>query len=498
MRTLPIFILLLSLFALPLAAQESSGSENDVPDSSQWAEETADVDHGDIEKTEESNDSEAEKKEQEEEKAKEEALQSLNEQRRDVLLYGIDSEVLDVIQDIKSQKSTVFDKELDQLLRENENPEINRAILDYFSEMKVDLSEDRALEYLSNHLDDYEYSTNLLLSAVSYLGSISSEKAGALFYDLLDDKNLSLASAALRGIGKLNDGSRAGEILTLLQDTEGDAEYEDLAASAILVLGDLGYSEAQSDLEAILDDEDAPAIHRQYAAVSIGKFGKPEGFEILKSLFLNSGNSQLRSYVLQGISDYENDEVSDLLMTALRDSFWKIRAAAAEGLGDRKSSSAVDILKYKVRKDPVRQVRYASMEALAELGDSDADSFLLEQFEGGRVGFDIRLKALNLMIEHKTPGAIDSLEKVLRPKWSEDKDNELGPICKILSTAEWDSLKPFYAEMLAHGDFVIRIYGIRGVALNRLDSLKSALKALDVESQPVNIRREVKAALEEF
>ncbi len=504
MRALSFFLVFLLISLLLPVAQESRGFPGDTLASGGTAESEdapaaeeesgAIVDGGDAGDDEKSE----EEKKAEEEKAKEEAIESLNKQRREVLLYGIDSEVQDVISTIRSQKDTAFNKELDSLLRENENPDINRAILDFFAEMEIDISEDRALEFLNNHLDDYEYSTNLLLSSVSYLGRIKSDKAGAVFYDLLYDKNNSLAGAALRGIGKLEDASRADEILTLLQDSQGDSELEDLSASAILVLGELGYSEAQSDLEAILDDEDAPITHRQYAAVSLGRFGKTEGFELLKSMFVNSGNSQLRSYILKGISYYDNDEVEDLLMTALRDSFWKIRSAAAEGLGERKSRRAVDILQYKVRKDPVRQVRYASLEALAELGSSEAEAFVLEQFEGGRVAFDIRLKALNLMMDHKIGGSLDSLETVLRPKWSKDKDNELGPFCKVLSTSEWDSLRPFYAEMLNHSDFVIRIYGVRGVKLNRIGSLKEALKALDTEEQPVNVRREVKAALEAF
>ena len=510
MRTLPYLILLILVSLLTLGAQESDTFPGD-DDGTDGKNSTAEIREPEKENTasgnsetpessvnKETEEKSEEEKKAEEEKAKEEAIQSLNEQRREVLLYGIDSEVKDVISTIRSQKDTAFNKELDTLLRENENPEINRAILDFFGEMEINISEDRAIEFLVNHLDDYEYSTNLLLSAVSYLGRIGSESAGTVFYDLLNDKNNSLAGAALRGIGKLEDSSRVEEILTLLKDTQGDSEFEDLAASAILVLGELNYTEAQSELEAILDDEDAPITHRQYAAVSLGRFAQPEGFELLKNLFINSGNAQLRSYILKGISYYENDEVEGILMTALRDSFWKIRSAAAEGLGERKSVRAVNILQYKVKKDPVRQVRYASLEALAELEAGDADKFILEQFEGSRVAFDIRLKALNLMMEHKIGGTMDSLETVLRPKWSKDKDNELGPFCKVLSTSEWDGLKPFYAEMLNHSDFVIRIYGIRGVKLNRIASLKAALEALDVEEQPVNVRREVKAALEVF
>ena len=262
--------------------------------------------------------------------------------------------MLDLINVIKSEKDTAFNKELIELLRYNENPEINRAILDYFAEMKADLAEEQALTLLKNHLDDYEYSTNLLLAAVSYLGVIESAPAGELFYDLLKDSDHSLSSAALRGIAKLKDDSRVSEIMDLLEEYSGDSDYQDFSASAILVLGELKYAEAQSLFESLLEDEDAPASQRQYSAIAIGQINQDGGLELLKTMYTRTEDSLLRSYILKGITEYDGHEVEELLLTALRDSFWRIRVAAAEGLGERQFADAVDILEYKVRKDPVR------------------------------------------------------------------------------------------------------------------------------------------------
>ncbi len=432
----------------------------------------------------------------EEDKKKEEQILSLNKEKRDVLLYGIDSEVLDVISTIRSEKDMTFNAELTDLIAANDNGEINRAVFDYFGEMKVDLAEPRGLELLKMHLDDYDFSVNLLLSVIAYLGNIESSGAGSLFYDLLKDREISLATASLRGIGKLKDSSRVDEIMNLLEEYEGDAEYQDFCGTAILVLGELKYTEAESLLEEILQDEDAAASQRQYSAVAIGQFNLEEGFELLRTMYSSEEDSLLRSYILKGITEYDKPEIEDLLISALRDSFWHIRVAAAEGLGERKVGDAVDILQYKVTKDPVRQVRYASMEALASIGSSKAADFIFSQFEGERVAFDLRQKALDLMVENKIPGSVDSLKKVLDQKWDKDKDNELGPFCKRLSTAEWGELQPFYARMMAHPDFVIKIYGIRGVKLNNITSLKAAVESLDSEKESINVRREAKAALE--
>ncbi len=319
-----------------------------------------------------------------------------------------------------------------------------------------------------------------------------------LFYTLLRDNNPVLAGSALRGIGKLKDLSRVEEIQALVEEYQGDESYEDFVANAILVMGDLKYKEAEPWLMDVLDDVDSPSSHRQYAAISLGHIGSPDGFALLKQMYSSSENSQLRSYVLKGISFYDSEEVAPILLDALRDSFWKIRVAAAEGLAERQYRQAIDILEYKVKKDPQRQVRYGALDALAKMEDREAEDFIVEQFSGERNPFDIRQKALQLMMEGRFSGSIEALKEVLGPKWDKKKDKELSPFCKILSTTQWDSLEPFYAQMIANKDFIIRIYGIRGIKINHLTGLKAAVQAMDNKKEAVNVRKEAKAALEEL
>ena len=434
---------------------------------------------------------------EDDEKAKqEELLESLNTQKRDTLLYGIDSEVLDVISTIRSENDRTFDDDLAELLAVNDNPEINRAVFDFFSQTESEAGKEKALRLIDDHLNDYEFSTNLVLAAISYLGNIKAEEAGELFYDMLDDNNKSLAGAALRGIGKLEDSSRVEDIMDFFNANEGDSEYEDLLASAILVMGELGYKEAAPSLVDVFLDEDVPSVHRQYAAVSLGKLGTEEGYEVLKEQFALLEDSNLRAYVLKGLTEFDKSELEGILLTALRDSFWRIRVAACEGLGSRKVSKAVDILIYKVKNDPVRQVRYSALSALGEIEAEKGNTFLREQFESERNAFDLRTKALDLLLEKKIAGTIESLHTVLDPKWDKERDNELGPFCKILSSIEWADLEPFYRIMMDNNDFIIRIYGIRGIKINNLSTLSGRLKELDSEDEPVNVRREVKAALE--
>ncbi len=427
---------------------------------------------------------------------KEAALQSLTEERRDILKYGIDSEVLDVIKAIRSEKDYSCNEDLKILLDTNKNPAIDRALLDFMAEQNSELGKEKALEILSTYLDDYDQNTNLMLSAISYLGRLDIKEAGPLFYDLLRDNNPVLAGSALRGIGKLKDLSRVDEIMTLVDEHQGDESYEDFIANAILVMGDLSYKEAEPWLMELLEDVDSPASHRQYAAISLGHLGSPEGFNLLKQVYSSSENSQLRSYALKGISFQDSEEVSPILLAALRDSFWKIRVAAAEGLSERQYKQAIDILEYKVRKDPVKQVRQEALKALAKMEDQKANLFIVEQFSREGIPFGTRLQALSIMMDGQLPGSIEALKKILDPKWEKKQDKEVGPICQILSTSEWPALKPFYAQMLKNQDFIIRIYGIRGIKLNGLKDLKDAVQSLDNKKEAVNVRREVKAALE--
>ena len=62
---------------------------------------------------------------------------------RQTLLYGIDSQVLDAIQAIKTAKDTSFTPELTRALNENASPDIQAAVFDLFREQNIRDGEER-------------------------------------------------------------------------------------------------------------------------------------------------------------------------------------------------------------------------------------------------------------------------------------------------------------------------------------------------------------------
>ncbi len=426
-----------------------------------------------------------------------ESQDSFNQEKRNTLRYGIDSEVLELIGTIRSEEDQSFNQDLLQLLGENRSNDIRKAIFDLFGMFGISDAEEAGATILNNYLEEGNYPTSLLLSVISYLGEVGYPQGG-LFYDLVTSSNPLVAEGAMRNIGKLGDASRFDEVVRLLEKYEGDRSFQDFVGVAILAIGELKYLEAQDYLKRVLGDEFSPASHRQFAALSLGKLNQPEGLQVLQEMYNSSEENLLRTYILQGISEYDDPTVEEMMIVALRDSFWRIREAAAKGLGERKVGAATDILTYKVKKDPVTQVRYASLRSLAQIGDPTAHGFILAQFKDEQVAFDLRQQALTLMVEFQIPGSIPAIQEVLEPKWEKANDPALGAFCKTLSTSQWAELQPLFDRMLENRDYIIKLYGIRGARLNQLGGLKGKVQALDQDGVHRSVRREVQSALESF
>ena len=65
----------------------------------------------------------------------EESIQSLTEERRELLLYGIDNQVIELINELKEEKDELLVGEVFAAYKLTRNPKVRTAIFDYFAEM---------------------------------------------------------------------------------------------------------------------------------------------------------------------------------------------------------------------------------------------------------------------------------------------------------------------------------------------------------------------------
>lgn len=422
---------------------------------------------------------------------------SLRDTRRDILEFGIETEVLEVLEVLMDEKDFSYNPSLLSLIQTENSSKILVPVFQLFAESSYEEGRPIAEQQLQLYIDDERVEDKVLMAALTYLAILKNPESTPLFYDMLEEENDKITAYTLSQLGKFGAHERSNELEDLFNDNE--EEENEIASNIILAWGDMAYQPAVDILLDIVEDDYAEKVHREYAAVSLGKIGDLRGLEPVRNLFNESEDATVRSYALSGLTYFNDPQVDDILIQALRrDSFWRIRVTAAEGLAERGLSEAVELLDYKLRRDPEVQVKEAAAAALAQLGGSDASEYLKSFLLDDKQPESIRLKVLKAMLKEEIPGTVEALIEIMEVEW-EKKDPQgkfMEYLCRESSLVDWNALSPAFARMLEHHNPYVQIYGVRGISRIKDSSLYDAIVNLDKEGVNGLVRREAVEELE--
>lgn len=417
-------------------------------------------------------------------------LTSLKDDRVRALKYGIDDEVVVIINAVRGEKDNSYNDVLLDILATTGNSKIKVPILGFFEEQKTDIASSYAVSLLKLASEDEDVDTNVLLSAISYSGVLKINDASQYLSKLSENNNKVIAAAAIGNLGKIGNSDFAEKFLERLQDDDYEEDESSLRESTILLMGELKYQPAVLTLIDIVQDSDYSSVSRRFACDSLGKIGDEEAIPVLKDL-LNDSDSILRSYAISSLAYFKGNEIENILIQALRDSFWRIRVAAAKALADRKSSDAVDILIYKAERDPEDNVKKAAMDALAVIGVNKALSFLADYYGGDRNSDALRASAITALLRENPSKGAERIRDVFEAEWEKNDSWILNYTCRELSTTEVSGFQWFYEKMLDHKNYIIRIYAVRGIRLNNIMTLYGRVREIaEDENENKALRKE--------
>jgi HEAT repeat protein len=414
------------------------------------------------------------------------------ERLRQTLLYGIDSQVLDVVQGLQSSRDSGYTKELAQILSEQRSVEVQKAVLALFLDQKVKDGEAGAKTVLGGW---QEAPQDLLISCVHYLAGIGAAGLPAALAPLVDSVDNTIAVTAIQALGKVGDSSSVALLLGKLQS----AEYPDARKSEIVLA--LGARKDPSTVDALLSiakNTEEDKVRRMYAADALGKIGDARAVPVLKAMF-SEKDALIRLYAASALAQFSLDDAMPFLLQGLKDENWRLREQSAKALGKAlspgQSGSAVPVLVYKARFDPVSQVRVASVRALGAIGGGEAMRALAELYAGYDRSLDSREAALEVLVDKALPMSLGPIRKVLAEEAGSFDTRTLESTAKVLSTAKGAELREFYVRFLESKDPVVRSYGARGIAANHLSDLRDRLKAMSESDPNPGTRREAEIAL---
>jgi len=421
------------------------------------------------------------------------------DRREEIILYGIDDEVKTVLSDLQREKLDKYNELLLSVIHETRNADIIQAIYRLWDDTSYKDGLAVGREELNKVLEDEDFDPTTVQSAIAFIADQKDSESLPLLYQLSDERDSRLAAASIRAIGKIpriEGGEEQTDdydamLLERLKKEDPIAE-DDLVAALIVTLGELGYEPAADELSGIVEDSGGSAGHRRLACVSLGKIGRSEDFDIVERIFYESGDATLRSYALAGLAEFPDQDTADILIQALkRDSFWRIRVTAAEKLAGKNGDGIDELLRYKATNDPVTQVRVASLKTLGLSGEPENFDYLLDFFKNNRNGTDVRLVALSVLVKNNITGTNDAVDSVMDELWEKDEGRFLEFVCRDLSRTDWVELGPLYQRMLSHSNWLLQIYGIRGIRRNSIQTLQGKVNDMDRDGVDSRVRREV-------
>jgi len=416
---------------------------------------------------------------------KPEEIKSLKDERLETIQYGIDTQVIDLLKILETEKNYEFNSDLLELLKSSTNSRLDQNIIGLFQKAE----DDSAVEYAYKQLEeDYNLRDNIKVVYLNYISKYQTTEISEYLLSLIDVESNAISIAAITALGL----SELDNIIPTLIEYLEDSLFDSLRKPSIIEsLGKLKATEAIEILSDIATDiySDDKSL-RWRAVVALGDIGSPESLPVLKSLY-SDDDPNLRNNTITALKNYPTEEVTNLLIQGLKDSFWKVRVNAATSLGELKIKKAVPILIYKSENDPdTRNVKSASLTALGEIGGTKAFDFIRKLYQNERADIGLRSIAIGILAEKDLSHSLKTIEKVMEDEWGKDKPLILDYTCKVLSTTKSSSLKDLYSKMLLYEESLnLKLYALRGIMLNSISSMKPEVEKFTTEESQGNVKK---------
>ena len=416
------------------------------------------------------------------------AEKSVKEEREEKLLYGINSEILDLLKTLKDEKNPDFNSRLTEILKETKNRKVSENIIDLF--IATDYYD--ADETVYRFVEESEYSgKNVVRKSIQYLSESGKEKYNSDFLDLLDSADESYRIESVKALSKSGNKEYTEKLIEQYENDESDRVRTEI----LLYIGELEDNSAVDFLIDILEDDYSDKTSKQYACNSLGLIGDDRAYPALLEAYGDS-DPYIRAYALDALSKFKKEDTEDLFLQALKDDSANIRKQAAVSASKMKNSAFVPFLKYKALNDPVKNVRIESVKALSAIASSEALDFLKEKAADNHSPIDLRKLIIVELINNNFTETRSSIDKILESEWESKTPVLLDIACGTLAEKESGELADYYSRMLDHPSLTVKLSGLKGIKKNKCSSLKGKVEKFTETEGSSSFKRFAKSVLE--
>ena len=402
----------------------------------------------------------------------------------DILKYGLEGQITELIDELTKNQDNRFVDGIYDLFQETKSVAVKEKILDYFTKLKDSCLASYAVEIIN---DPYDEKNSIVEKCFKYVSEADIKDANPGLVDLVDKEEDAYFTGALSALGETGGKEEA---LFLADYLDRDDLNVSQRQALMRVLGRIKAVETWQKISEIAKDENENTFVRMYAAEAIGAMEKPESEDILVELF-ESNDANLRTYVIKGISYFNDKKSSDLIIQALRDSQYKVRLEAVSVVGKNRIDKAVPFLIFRCKdKDEQKQVKEKCYSVIADLNTSDGNDYLISVLKDKKIGDATKAKVSAALLEYNHAGTKDVIELARSALKSDIQKNLRYALGKEFAKYDRSEFADICAEYIASDDVATQGTGLDIWAKGRYSSVKAAVEEIAKDAEEENLTEE--------
>jgi HEAT repeat protein len=421
------------------------------------------------------------------------AQDDLEATRLNTLKYGTETEIVALVQTLKTESADYLDDEIVKLVENTRNNKILGGAFAFFAEREKKGLEARAIRAIEEREDEENETVH---AAIDYIGRVKAVHAAPVIKTLLESGEKRFMNAAFRAFGQINGNDRDETAEYLIDFFEnrgaGDENHRDIIAA----LGATGSAKAAPFLASLANDGETRPALRIAALEAIAKIGDPAGLDAALAC-VSSKDPNIRAAAVSALGPFQGAAVDKAILDAFRDSFYKTRIAAAQASRQRKLVDAVPYLKFRAERDDVLTVKEEAIRALGAIGNTDALGILEELFATRRNNDRVRVTAGEMLMQDAPDRFLDAFIKELDEAKQKNQTSLYNGFLKIIGGAKCAGLEPITRRLIQDRGVIEKSIALDMAANNNLTALAPEIRTLAADKNE-GLSRKAKQTLEKL
>jgi len=430
----------------------------------------------------------------------EEEKQELDEieKARQALQYGLESEILEVVNKVDKKDFETLQGDFNRLFTETKSPAVREGLFGLYQKYEDAQLTEAAVAVL----EDYEAQQRTLIkAALSYLAAVKPELTPALneaLQNILTQNTAEYGAETVSVLGEIGSDETASFLAGYFDSlTIDDAKQELILKQTIMAALEKLHSEDTRDfLLERAQDENENVYVRSSAIAGLAQMGNPDIVPLLAAFF-EQPEPQLREAAIRGAASFDTDETRQVILQGFKDSYYKVRLEALKTVQETAMREAAPYVLYRAKYDPTDVVRFAAVETLAVLNTAEGNIWLAETFRDSKKGEKLRVTILSAVLKHNSTALAADLDTVVLATVRENKQKKLRyefgkEIAKIENTATAEICKAF----LQSDDVLTKSIGLDMFKTNTPADARVLVEAIAQDEKQGALQRRARRLLE--